>query len=121
MLTSSDESADEPALAQILAINHGPASQLDTLSGPVHPREINVQRGLDDAENDARRVVVLITHGAHEPVEEVERAVGTQSREVERIDDGRHGGLAKQEELRYDARRFEYQRKHVTVLDQYAL
>ena len=58
---------------------------------------------MNDAKDDAGRVKVAFSDSTHEPVEDVEEAVGAESNEVEGIDDSRYGCLAEEEKLREDA------------------
>lgn len=64
---------------------------------------------MDDAEDnrDAVRAGVLPIEATNEPVEAVEGAVGTETDKIHRVDDGGDGRLAKEEQLREHADRFE--------------
>lgn len=62
--------------------------------------------------NPTGRVAVSgLVCAAHDPVEDVQEAVGAECDEVERVDDGRNGGLAEQQQLRDDADGLEDLRK----------
>lgn len=79
-------------------------SQLDTLACPVDPGKVDHKRCLYGAPNPTGRVAISRFVGAaHDPVQNIQEAVGAESDEVERVDDGGYGGLAEQEQLRDDA------------------
>lgn len=84
-------------------------SQLHTLSRIVHPEEVDVERGLDDSEDYADRVRLLVVRVQlpPDPVENVECAVAAKGKEVEGVDYGWDGGLAEKQELGEDADGFE--------------
>ena len=48
----SKDAAQEPAPAQIISVDDTAATELDTLACVVDPGEVDVERGLDDAEDD---------------------------------------------------------------------
>ena len=80
----ADQPADKPSATQVLRIHDAAAAQLDALPRPVHPREIDVQRGLDDAEDDGNgvEVVLCLVRRSRDPVQDVEGAVGAKADEV---------------------------------------
>ena len=80
-------------------------AQLYSLPAVIYPSEINIKCGLYDAEDDGYRIrfPVIRIELAHNPIQDVERAVGTEGQEVEAVDYGGDGCLSEQEELREDA------------------
>ena len=106
--------ADQPTSADIFPIHNTAVSQLDALSCPVHPGEVEVEEGLNDTKGkaDGEDVTVAGFRGtANDPVENIEGAIRAKSREVEAIDNGRDRCLAEEKQLRKDAERFEDERK----------
>jgi hypothetical protein len=89
---SSNDLADQPASTDILAVHHTAVSQLDALSCPIHPSKVEVEQRLDDAKGKADREDVVVScfgEAAKDPIEDIEGAVGTESDEVEAVDDSR--------------------------------
>lgn len=95
----------QPAPAQVVGVDDGAVSQLDALPRPVDPGEVEVQRGLDEAEDDRDRVgrPVVDVQLAPDPVQDVQAAIGAEEEDVEGGDDGWDGGLPEEEELWEDA------------------
>jgi hypothetical protein len=90
--SSSNDLADQPTPADVLAIHHTTISQLDALSCPIYPSKVEVEQRLDDAKGKADGediVVSCFSEAAKDPIEDIEGAVGTESDEVEAVDDSR--------------------------------
>lgn len=100
---ATDKSLDYEALAEIVTVHDAAASQLDALSRVVDPSKIDVECGLHNPKYDRGCVEVSLADPANNPVEDVEEAVGAERDEVERIENGRYGGLAEEQELWEDA------------------
>lgn len=108
--------ADQPTSADIFPIYNTAVSQLDALSCPVHPGEVEVEEGLNDTKGkaDGEDVTVAGFRGtANDPIENIEGAIRAKSREVEAIDNGRDRCLAEEKQLRKDAERFEDERERI--------
>jgi hypothetical protein len=73
----------------------------------VDPREIDVEGGLHDTEDDRNRVEPLLGGAPDDPVEDVEEPVAAQRQEVETVNDRGDVRLSQEQELRQDADRFE--------------
>jgi hypothetical protein len=100
---------DQPAPVQVLGVDNAALAELDALARVVNPGEVDHQGCLYGAKDPARRVAVsLLCGAAHNPVQDVEEAVGAEGDEVVRIDDGGDSGLAEEKQLRNDADGFEY-------------
>jgi hypothetical protein len=98
--SSSNNLADQPAPADVFTIHHTAIPQLDALSCPIHPSKVEVEQSLDDAKGKADGediVVSCFSEAAEDPIEDIEGAVGTESDEVEAVDDSRDWRLAKKE------------------------
>lgn len=96
----SNDSADQPASANVLAIDHTTVSQLDALSCPIYPSKVEVEQSLNDAEGKADREDILVSffgEAAKDPIEDIEGAVRAECNEIEAVDDGRDRGLAQKE------------------------
>lgn len=117
-LLAAKDAAQEPAAREVVGVDDAAVAQLDALPRPVHPGEVEVEGGLDDAEDDRDRVRLLVVgvELLEDPVEQVEAAVGAEEDDVEGGDDGGDGGLAEEEELREDADGFEDLGKDPEVL-----
>jgi hypothetical protein len=97
--SSSNDLADQPAPADVLTIHHTTISQLDALSCPIYPSKVEVEQRLDDAKGKADGediVVSCFSEAAEDPIEDIEGAVGTESDEVEAVDDSRDWCLAEE-------------------------
>lgn len=103
------DSVQQPTPAQVIRVHHSAIAQLNPLTRPVYPSEIDVEGSLDDAEDDGHRVDMAVAEveTAPDPVEDVEGAVGAEEEDVEGGDDRWHGGLAKEEQLGENADGFE--------------
>ena len=104
----ANETSDEPSTAQVFRIDNAALSQLDTLACPVYPRKVEDKRSLYGAPDPASGIDVFdLVDTACDPVKDIHEPVCAEGNEVEGIDDGGNGGLAKQQELRDDADRLE--------------
>lgn len=95
----SDNLADQPASADVLAIHNTAISQLDALSCPVYPSKVEVKQSLNYAEGKADREDVVVSFfgkAAKDPIEDIEGAVGTEGNEIEAVDDSRDRRLAEE-------------------------
>lgn len=99
------DAPQQPAPAHIVGVDDAAAAELDALAGVVYPGKVDVQGGLDQAEDDLDGLGLDILHVelARQPVKDVEPAVQAQREQVVAVDDGGHGRLAEEEELREDA------------------
>lgn len=97
-----DDLVDEPAISHVICVDDAARSQLDSLPRPVHPGKVDVEGGLDDAEDDRDGIRLVGAEETIDPVEDVKGAIRTESDEVERVDDGGDGGLTEENELRQD-------------------
>ena len=104
-----EDTIEKPAPAKIVGINNATVAQLDALARPVHPSKVEIQSGLDDAEDhrDRLRRVVVGIETAQNPVQQVQATVRTQEHNVKRRDDGGHGCLAEEQQLGENAHRLE--------------
>lgn len=101
----SEDSAEEPSAGHVVSVDNAATSELDALASVVNPGKVDVQGSLDNAENDGDGVGLLAgdLEFTDEPVDTVEGAVGTESDEVEGVDNGWDGCLSKEEKLRKNA------------------
>jgi hypothetical protein len=105
--TPADDAPHQEALAQIVRVNYASASQLDSLAAVIHPGEVNVEGGLNNAEDDANRVEEMLCGTSNNPIEDIECTVPAKCYEIVTVDDGRYGRLAQKQKLRQDAHAFE--------------
>ncbi len=105
----SKDPVEQPPAREVIRVDDAAVAELDALARPVDPGKVEVEGGLDDAEDDGDGVGLLhvCVELLEDPVEEVEGAVGAEEDDVEGGDDGRGGGLAEEEELGQDADGFE--------------
>lgn len=78
-----------------------------------NPEEVNEQSGLDDTKDD-RNGVGWSTGGINpsiDPVQDIEKTIGAEGKQIERIYNRRDRGLAQEKKLRENADRFEYYRE----------
>jgi hypothetical protein len=70
----SEDATQEPAPAQIISVDDTAAAELDALACVVDPSKVNVERGLDDTEDDGDlvRAWVAAVEASNEPVDAVE-------------------------------------------------
>ena len=64
--------------ADIFAVNNTAISQLDSLSCPIYPSEVDVEQSLNDAEGEAHGkdgLMTLLGEATKNPVENIEGAV----------------------------------------------
>lgn len=101
----AEDAAQQPASSHVVGVDDAPAAELDTLAGVVYPREVDIQGGLDETEDDLHGLGldVLYVELARQPVEDVEPTVQSQCEQVVAVDDGGNGGLAEEKELWEDA------------------
>lgn len=80
-------------------------TQLNALAGVVDPGEVDVEGGLDDAENDRDGVgfAHVGVEFADDPVEDIEAPVGPECYKVVGVEDGGDRCLAEEKELGEDA------------------
>lgn len=104
-----EDAAEQPTLAHVIRVNDAAAAELDALARVVDPGEVDVEGGLDEPKDDLDgfRGHIADVELADDPVQNIQAAVETQGEEVVRVDNGRNGGLAEEEELREDAHGFE--------------
>lgn len=103
------DAPQQPALAHVVGVDDAAGAQLDALPRVVDPGEVDVERGLQEPEDDLHGLGlgVVDVELAVDPVEDVQAAVEAEREEVVGVDDGGDGGLAEEEELREDADGFE--------------
>lgn len=105
----AEDAGEQPSAAQVVGVDDAAVAQLDALARPVDPGEVDVEGGLDDAEDDGDGAGLphVCVELVQEPVDDIEGAVGAEEDDVERGDDGWDGGLAEKEELWEHAEGFE--------------
>src|SRR5262249_28052546 len=84
---SSNKSVHQPSSTKIFRVDNTTTSELDSLSGPVYPGEVDVKRSLYNAEDHGYGVEMSLSGGSDYPVENIEAAVRAQGEEVKGIDD----------------------------------
>ncbi|KAJ6442577.1 mannosylphosphorylation protein (Mnn4) [Purpureocillium lavendulum] len=99
------DAPQQPAPAHVVGVDHAAAAELDALPRVVDPRKVDVQGRLDDAEDDRHGVGLASADVelAPDPVEAVQAAVRAEGHQVEGVDDGRHGRLPQEQQLRQHA------------------
>ncbi len=100
----AEDAAQQPALSYVVGVDDAAVAELDALARPVDPGKVEVEQGLDDAENDGEVVEQVVggVEGALDPVEDVEAAVGAEGEQIVGVNDGRNGGLAQEQQLGQD-------------------
>lgn len=106
---ASENLAKDPAVSEVVVINHTTIAELNPLSAIVYPCEINVKGGLDYSEYNRNRLgwAIVEVQSAPDPIEDVEGAVGTESQEVIRVNNRRNRSLSEQDQLRQYANRLQ--------------
>lgn len=106
--TEVHNTVHQPALTEVLRIDHTAIAQFHALAGVVYPCEIDIERGLDNSKHERNGVPkVFLAEATDQPVQNVEGPVGTQTHQVVGIDHSGDGGLTQEKELGQNTDGFE--------------